>query len=435
MAKELVTHGDKSRIERVFLPDSSSTTGAGLTGLTFSSSGLIISNIADNEATATVYTQAGSTIETIATLGTYAAPTATKCRFKEVDATNHPGLYEIQLADARYAVSNAEKLIITVSGATNLAPTFAEIQLANLDLYDSVRAGLTALPNAAADAAGGLPISDAGGLDLDAKLANTNEVTAARMAALTDWIDGGRLDLIIDAVLVDTGTTLEGKIDTIDTVVDAVKVQTDKLLFDASNFVKTAVNDIIIAALAKFMTVDSGETTAVAGSVAKIAQGAAGGSVDVATFSGAASTTVDAIKAKTDTIGSGTVTVTSPVALDQNVTLVKGDDYKAADGRALDFINAAGTWPDLTGATINFKAAYQLQPTNSFTEATGSVVVASGVNQQVRIEIDGTDTAGLPAGSYEYDVEATLASGNTVTLVSSEGKPNVELTLLASHAP
>ena len=37
-----------------------------------------------------------------------------------------------------------------------------------VDLDDSVRAGLTALPNAAADAAGGLPISDAGGLDLDA---------------------------------------------------------------------------------------------------------------------------------------------------------------------------------------------------------------------------------------------------------------------------
>jgi hypothetical protein len=68
------------------------------------------------------------------------------------------------------------------------------------DYIDGVRNGLTALPNAAADAAGGLPISDAGGLDLDAKLANTNEVTAARMGALTDWIDGGRLDLLLDGV-------------------------------------------------------------------------------------------------------------------------------------------------------------------------------------------------------------------------------------------
>ena len=66
----------------------------------------------------------------------------------------------------------------------------------------------TALPAAAADAAGGLPISDNGGLDLDTQLANTNEITTARMGALTDWIDGGRLDLILDDILGDTATTL-----------------------------------------------------------------------------------------------------------------------------------------------------------------------------------------------------------------------------------
>ena len=132
MAKEITTNGDTSRIERVFLPDSSSTTGAGLIGLDETSSGLIISTIADNEATPTVYTQSGSTIEDVTgtgTLGTYEAPTSTKCRFEEIDATNHPGLYEIQLADARYAVASSEKLIVTISGATNLAPTFMELQL------------------------------------------------------------------------------------------------------------------------------------------------------------------------------------------------------------------------------------------------------------------------------------------------------------------
>jgi len=71
----------------------------------------------------------------------------------------------------------------------------------------------TALPDAAADAAGGLPISDLGGLDLDTKLAATNEVTAARMGALTDWINGGRLDLLLDAILDDTSTTLDNLVD------------------------------------------------------------------------------------------------------------------------------------------------------------------------------------------------------------------------------
>lgn len=114
-------NGATSVILRVKLLNSSVSTGAGLTGLTSASGSLVISTIADNEAAATVYTQAGSTIETITTLGTYAAPTATKCRFKEVDATNHPGVYEIHLANARFAVTNAKSLLVSISGAANLA--------------------------------------------------------------------------------------------------------------------------------------------------------------------------------------------------------------------------------------------------------------------------------------------------------------------------
>jgi hypothetical protein len=155
MAKVIYKNGVASVILRVLLLDNTSTTGAGKTGLTFSSGGLIISTIADNEATATTYTAAGSTTETITTLGTFAAPTATKCRFKEVDATNHPGLYEIQIADARWAVASARSIIVSVQ-ATGVVPVFAEVQLSAADLNDSVRLGLTALPNAAAEASGGL---------------------------------------------------------------------------------------------------------------------------------------------------------------------------------------------------------------------------------------------------------------------------------------
>src|SRR3954465_7961550 len=124
--------GQGSIILRLKLRNSSVSTGAGLTGLNSAPSGLIISTIADNEATATAYTAAGSTIETIATLGTFAAPTATKCRFKEVDATNHPGLYEIQIADARWAVSNARSVVVTASGVTGMVATDALIQLTNV---------------------------------------------------------------------------------------------------------------------------------------------------------------------------------------------------------------------------------------------------------------------------------------------------------------
>jgi len=129
--------GQGSIILRVKIRNSSVSTGAGLTGLTNASSGLIISTIADNEASATTYTAGGSTIETITTLGTYAAPTATKCRFKEVDATNHKGVYEIQLADARYAVSSAKSLLVSIVGATNAAECDAVIPLVDWNPYSA----------------------------------------------------------------------------------------------------------------------------------------------------------------------------------------------------------------------------------------------------------------------------------------------------------
>lgn len=142
------------------------------------------------------------------------------------------GLYRLDVPDAAFA-TGVETVSIqgTVTGMIVLPQT---IQLVDFDPEDGVRLGLTALPNAAADAAGGLPISDAGGLDIDAKLAATNEVTAVRMAALTDWINGGRLDLLLDAI---PTTAMRGtdsaataaNLATVDTVVDAIKLETDKL--------------------------------------------------------------------------------------------------------------------------------------------------------------------------------------------------------------
>lgn len=131
------SNGFTSVILRVKLRDSTSTSGAGLTGLTSSSTGLIISTIADVEATATAYTVAASKVETITTLGTYAAPSSTKVRFKEVDATNHPGIYEIQIADARFAVSGARSLLVSIFGATNLAQCDVLVPLIGWDKYDT----------------------------------------------------------------------------------------------------------------------------------------------------------------------------------------------------------------------------------------------------------------------------------------------------------
>ena len=128
-----VKHSATSLILRVKLFDSTQTNPTGLTGLTYSSSGLVISAIADTEATTVVYASGSSNTEDITTLGTYSAPTSGKCRFKEVDATNHPGVYEIHLANTRLSVSNARSLLISIRGATNLVQADVVVQLNNLN--------------------------------------------------------------------------------------------------------------------------------------------------------------------------------------------------------------------------------------------------------------------------------------------------------------
>lgn len=109
--------GQASNIDYVFIQDSSSTTGAGLTGITSGSSGLAGRYIYPGG------TSVALTFESITTLGTYQAPTSNAhLRIKELDATNHPGVYEIHYHNDWFSTANARKAaILTIKGVTNMA--------------------------------------------------------------------------------------------------------------------------------------------------------------------------------------------------------------------------------------------------------------------------------------------------------------------------
>lgn len=109
------------------------------------------------------------------------------------------------------------------------------------------------------------------------------------------------------------------------------------------------------------------------------------------------------------------VTVVAPVAENLDLTLIKGDDYNNGDtGREVYWPNPAGTWPDLTGATITFGAGHAR--TASVLQKTGTVVTPTGANQKVRVNFAAADTDDLSAETYRYDVQATLSNGRIVTL-------------------
>ena len=126
----ILPHSSTSNLVRFVLKRSD--TGMGFTDLTNTSASLNIHTITNNEASPTRYLSDDSNIETVATIGTYAAPSANKCRFRQVNATYLPGLYEFQFADARFAVASAKTLIVSVNNPNSnatLLDTDYEIQL------------------------------------------------------------------------------------------------------------------------------------------------------------------------------------------------------------------------------------------------------------------------------------------------------------------
>lgn len=141
--------GTTSKMVDIFVQDSSSTTGAGLTGLVYNSGSLTAYYHRENDSSATAITLATMTVGTWATGG-----------FKEISSANMPGLYQLGIPDAALA-SGSKYVIIMLKGAANMAPVVLEIELTAWDNMDATRGGLSALPNANAAANGGLPTVDA----------------------------------------------------------------------------------------------------------------------------------------------------------------------------------------------------------------------------------------------------------------------------------
>jgi hypothetical protein len=125
-----------------------------------------------------------------------------------------------------------------------------------------------------------------------------------------------------------------------------------------------------------------------------------------------------------------TVTVSSPTDSSGTISLVRGDDYDAADSREISFSSTG--WADLTGATaVTLSIRKRASKTGlgttlraTISDTSGSRVVGGGT-QTVVFEPTAAQTADLDVGTAAcvYDVQATLASGNIVTL--SSGVVNV----------
>lgn len=227
----------------------------------------------------------------------------------EIDATSSPGLYRVDWPDAAFA-SGVDKVLLVVSG-TGIDPAIEEIQLVNFNPEDGVRLGLTALPNAAAEAAGGLYTRGSGAGQIN-QAANGQVDVNVTHAAGTAWNSGA-----IVANTIGTGA-----------------IDADSLAADAGTEIATAV----WASATRSLTVlDEDSTTLDLDATIRAAVGLAAANLDtqltaiddfidteittlvtnVATILTAVDTEVAAIKAKTDSL---TFTVAGQV--DANIQYV-----------------------------------------------------------------------------------------------------------------
>lgn len=162
--------GTTSKLLRFFVSDSSSTTGAGLTGLTSASGSLTAYYCKEGDSSATAITLSAGTLGTWSSGG-----------FVAVDGTNLPGLYEMGIPNA--ALTTAKSVVIMLKGATNMTPVLMEIELHAVDNQDAIHFGLTGIPNAAAGANGGLPLGNASGF---VTVATNNDKTGYAASTVSD---------------------------------------------------------------------------------------------------------------------------------------------------------------------------------------------------------------------------------------------------------
>ncbi|MCP4782777.1 MAG: hypothetical protein GY878_04400 [Fuerstiella sp.] len=191
--------------------------------------------------------------------------------------------------------------------------------------------------------------------------------TAASVSALNDLDAAG-----VRSAVGLASANLDAQLGTVDTVVGAVKVKTDQLTFTSAN------------------SVDA--TAAVSVDTSSIANAVIAG------------------------IGGTAVTISSVVATDgTTITIVQGDDYNSSESRQITWAGAtADQWPSLSGATLSLTASNRLDSLTvvpTITSPTGT--------QAFQLELT-KDQTNIGSGRYQYDVQATLASGRVVTLLSGE---------------
>src|SRR5690348_3546167 len=112
-----ILKGATSQAIYLFVQDSTSTSGAGKTGLAYNTSSLVAYYVRPLGSATSI------SLVTQTVTGAYSSG-----GFVEVDSANMPGLYRFDIPNAAIA-SGVNSVVVMLKGATAMAPVVLEIQL------------------------------------------------------------------------------------------------------------------------------------------------------------------------------------------------------------------------------------------------------------------------------------------------------------------
>lgn len=388
--------------------DTTSTTGGRKTGLAF------------NTASLTAYYVRNQGSATAITLATLAAANSawSSGGFKEVDATNMPGLYRLDVPDAAFA-TGADSVVITVKGATGMAQASLEIALIDNNSADVMsRLGAPAGASVSADVA-------AVKTDTAAIKTKTDSLTftVAGMvdSNVVDWKGAAAPAMTGDAYArlgAPAGASVSADVAAVKSDSGGIKTKTDSLTFTVAGMVDSNVVDWKGSA-APAMT---GDAYARLGAPA-----GASVSADVA----AVKTDTAAVKAKTDNLPA------SPAAVGSAMTLTAAYDAAktAASQTSVDDLptNAELTTA-LAGADDATLAAIAALPTAATVNAikaktdnlpaspaaTGDAMTLTGAYDAAKTAASQTSVDDLPTNA---ELATALAGADDATLAAIAALP------------
>lgn len=226
--------GTTSQSVNIFIQDSSSTVGAGLSGLAYNTSGL-----------ACYYSFTGAnTTAVVVSLATLATVTTAFAEggFIEIDATHQKGLYRLDLKNTSLAASKGNLVTYYLYGAANMAPVVFDIELTGWDNQDGVHGGLSSLPNTAVTTNASLLTSGTG---TDQLSVASGRIDAGKIlgTAISTPATAGILDINVKNI-VNTAAAIDGnnflKVDLVDIAGSAVSTSSAQLGVNVVNAGATA---------------------------------------------------------------------------------------------------------------------------------------------------------------------------------------------------